>query len=245
VITYKSESEIALLKEGGKKLAEIVYKLASLVKPGMTGEKLNEVALVLIKKAGGEPSFLNYNNFPAAICVSVDNVVVHGVPSKTPFREGQIVSIDVGFFYKGLYTDMAVTVPVGRVSREDERLIKVTEKALDKAIASLAPGLPLNTIGRVIEEIAKNEGFSVVKDLVGHGVGYAVHEEPNVANYYRKQDDLILKPGLVLAIEPMLNSGSSQVIFTEDHAVVTKDGSKSAHFEKTVAIIKDGVLVLT
>ncbi len=242
----KSEAQIEIIKEGGAKLHKVLAKLVAAVKPGKTGADLDKLASFLIRKEGGEPSFLNYRGFPASICVSIDSDVVHGVPDLRKFSDGNLVSIDVGMFYRGLYTDAAVTVPVGKVSPEDKRLVKVTEESLINGIKAAKPGNKISDIGRAVEETVKKANFSVVRDLVGHGVGFAVHEDPEVPNYFRARDNMVLTPGLVLAIEPMVNAGKHQVTFGPDgFAIRTKDGSKSAHFEHTIAILEKGSIILT
>ena len=262
MIIIKTKKEITIMREGGKVLAHILKKLSAEVKPGITTGYLEQMACQLIKEAGGRPSFKGYKSmletkiFPTALCTSINNEVVHAptLPSRK-LKAGDIIGIDVGMEYpygqdiSGYYTDMAVTVPVGRTNKQVKRLIKVTKKSLMLAINEVKPGNTLNDIGRAIQTKAEVEGFSVVRDLVGHGVGTAVHEDPQVPNYEivdTKMDNIVLKPGMVIAIEPMINVGSWKVKGSSDgFTIVTVDGKLSAHFEHTVAVIKEGHEVLT
>lgn len=260
--TIKSEKEIEILKEGGKILANIIKKIISEIKPGITTGQLEDLACSLIKKAGGRPSFKEYKTkednkpFPTALCISVNDEVVH-VPA-TPSRRlniGDIVGIDLGIEYpfeegkKGFYTDMAVTVPVGKISKEAKKLIKTTKKSLDLAIKKIKPGNTLNDIGKTIEQFVEKQGFSVVRDLVGHGVGYDVHEDPQIPNFAIEGkifENIILKPGMVLAIEPMVNVGSYEIKNAPDgFSIKTADGSLSAHFEHTIIVTEDGCEIAT
>lgn len=248
-LNLKSAAEVDALAEGGAVLGQILRQLALSVKPGVTGAKLDELARRLIKQAGGEPSFLNYNQFPAALCVSPDDQVVHGFPTLEPLKEGQIVGLDLGLYYKGLYTDSAVTVPVGKIGPEKTALLDVTKAALKAGISAAKPGQKISDISRAIQTTAEAAGFNVVRDLVGHGVGFAVHEEPNVPNFVDAEtlkDDVALVPGLVLALEPMVNLGQAAVQFEDDGWTVrAKDGTPSAHFEHTIVITEGNAQVLT
>ncbi|MCD4761911.1 type I methionyl aminopeptidase [bacterium] len=275
MINIKTEKEIEILAEGGKKLAYILRQLANSVKPGVSTEELEKKARQLFKEAGGRPSFLDYKAdhdtlaFPTALITSINNEIVHApaLPSRI-LREGDIVGLDIGMEYPifskpipgkpfnrfsklgGYYTDAAVTVAVGKIDKTVQRLIDVTKKTLELAINQVKPGNSLNDIGCAVQEYAEARGYSVVRDLVGHGVGHAVHEEPQVPNYRISSgssfDNIILKPGMVIAIEPMINIGSYKVILKDDgFTFATKDESLSAHFENTVAVTKNGHVVIT
>lgn len=246
MITLKNNSQIEILREGGQKLAMVLDKIAVKVRPNATGEYLNNFACDLIKKYGGQPSFLGYNGYPAAICISIDDVIVHGVPSNEKFEEGSIVGIDIGMYYRGLYTDAAITVPVGTISNKDKKLINVTKTCLKIAIKTAKPGVKVNEIGKTVQDYVQSNGFSVVRELVGHGVGLAVHEEPDIPNFSASRPNTVLEPGMVLAIEPMINAGKPNVIFENDGFTVrTKDGSHSAHFEHSIAITEKDNIILT
>lgn len=247
MITLKTPQEIATLREGGQILAFVLKAVAKAVKIGVSTKALDELALAMIKERGASPSFLGHDKYPNSLCVSINDEVVHGLPKKGKIiRSGDIVSLDLGVKYKGLYTDMAITVPVGKVTKPVKDLIKVTEKCLAKAIHILKPGIRLGDVSATIQRCAEKQGYSVVKTLVGHGVGKAVHEEPRIPNYGEKGTGMILQSGLVLAIEPMVNIGQSEVVLAKDGwTYLTVDHSLSAHFEKTVAIVKSGHLILT
>lgn len=265
----KTKEEIKILKKGGVKLASIIRKVSKEVKPGVSTEFLEELAIRLIEKAGGRPSFKNHEifsgeYFPTALCTSINEEIVHApaIPGRI-LKEGDIIGIDVGMEYPlkggavenrysrrgGFYTDMAITLPVGRVKRETAKLLETTKRCLELGIKKAKPGNTLNDIGRAIEGYAKKNGFCVVRDLVGHGVGYKVHEEPQVFNYDFVSDgikDIVLTPGMVLAIEPMVNMGGFRTRTGNDSfSVVTADGSLSAHFEHTVAITERDNIIIT
>lgn len=253
-ITIKTKKEIVLLREGGKKLAAIREELARSVKVGMSAQELEDLAKKLFAASGGEPSFLNYRTkksekpFSARVCISVNDAVVHGLPSKdTVFKEGNIIGIDVGLKYKGLFTDTAITVPVGKVSKEAQLLLAATEKALAVGIAAVRAGATVGDIGFAIEQYIKSAGnFGIVRTLAGHGVGYAVHEEPHIPNFGKRGEDAVLKTGMVIAIEPMLTLGGEALSLDSDGFTFrTKDGSLSAHFEHTMAVTEKGAEILT
>ncbi len=222
-----------------------------MVKPGISTMALNEFAEAEIVKAGGRPSFKNYgskkNPFPAGLCTSVNDVIVHGIPSRDVIlKDGDIVGLDIGMEYKGLYTDTAITVGVGKISDIAKKLIETTKKSLDAAISQAKAGNKIGDIAFATQSTAEKAGFSVVRDLVGHGVGYDVHEDPAVPNYGKKGTGLVLKEGMVLAIEPMLCENEYFVSMDNDGWTIrTKDGELSAHFEHTIAITKDSARVLT
>lgn len=247
----KTQEEIEIIAEGGKLLRDILLRTADLVKPGISTEVLNTFAEQEIFRAGGKPSFIGYgtkrNPFPAGLCTSINDAIVHGVPSNRDFlKEGDIIGLDIGMEYKGLYTDTAITVPVGKISSHAEKLIRVTKEALDKAIAIARPGNRIGDIGSVIQEAAEGNGFSTVRDLVGHGVGYAVHEDPSVPGYGRQGTGLVLAPGLVIAIEPMFCEKDPEIYFDEDGwTIKTQDGGLAAHFEHTIVITEKGSRILT
>jgi methionyl aminopeptidase len=247
----KTQSEIEKIAEGGKLLRDCLYGTAELVRPGVTTAELNDFAEKAMRKAGGRPSFIGYgpknNLFPAGLCTSINDVVVHGIPSsKDVLKEGDIVGLDIGMQYKGLYTDTAITVPVGKVDPEAEKLIAITKKALDLAIKQALPGNRIGDISFAIQSTVEAAGFNVVRDLVGHGVGYEVHEDPAVPCFGRKGTGELLEAGMVLAIEPMVTVGKSTVVFDHDGWTIrTRDGKLAAHFEHTIAITKNGARILT
>ncbi len=247
----KKPDEIKLIAEGGKLLGDILKRTSELVSPGITTAELNAFADTEIRKVGGHPSFIGYgpkkNPFPAALCVSVDDVVVHGIPSdKEVLLQGNIVGLDIGMEYKGFYTDTAVTVPVGKISAMAEHLIATTKQALAEAIKMAKPGNRTGDIGYIIQKVAEDEKFSVVRDLVGHGVGYAVHEDPSVPCYGKRGTGVELVSGMVIAIEPMVCQGSFKIYFDQDGWTIrTVDGGMAAHFEHTIVITEYGARILT
>ena len=252
-ITIKTKEEIEILKEGGKILAEVLKEIGELAKPGVSTGFLNQKAREMILARGALPSFEGYKPsfsgkpYPAAICASLNSVIVHGVPSeKIILKKGDILKIDIGVKYKNLFTDAAITVGIGKITEEKQKLIDVTLHALELAIAEVKAGIHIGDIGFVIENYVGSQGLSVIKTLVGHGVGYAVHEEPNIPNYGEKGEGPELKPGMILAIEPMVALGSGEINQSkDDFGYETIDGSFSAHFEHTVAVTDEGHLILT
>jgi methionyl aminopeptidase len=253
-VTIKTTEEIALLREGGKRLAAIRDTLAREVKAGVSALDIERIARKLFAASGGEPSFLHYksrkgeNSFPASTCISVNDAVVHGLPKgETVFAEGDVVGIDVGLNYKGLFTDTAVTVGVGKISREMHTLLSVTSQALDVGIKAVANGVHIGDIGFAIESFVKAHGqYGIVRELAGHGVGYKVHEEPHIPNYGKPKTGETLHSGMVIAIEPMLNAGAAAITLDRDgYTYRTKDGSRSAHFEHTVVVTDTGAEILT
>ncbi|OGZ44165.1 MAG: type I methionyl aminopeptidase [Candidatus Ryanbacteria bacterium RIFCSPHIGHO2_02_FULL_45_17b] len=249
----KSQKEIQALLEGGKKLADVLQSVVELVRPGVTTKELDELAEKLITACGGTPSFKGYsafgarNAYPASLCTSINDEVVHGIPSeKRVLKEGDIIGLDIGMKYQGLFTDMAVTVGVGRIDADSQKLIDVTHESLEKGIAEVHPGARIGDIGEAVQVFVESNGFGVVRELVGHGVGHAVHEEPEVPNFGKKGQGLKLEEGMVLALEPMVTARSPRVLLAKDEWTwKTKDGSRAAHFEHTVVVTKDGVRVLT
>lgn len=247
----KTQEEIEIIAQGGKMLADILERTSKLARPGASTLELSDFAEKQILKAGGRPSFIGYGNkknpFPSGLCASINDAVVHGIPSKQDIlKEGDIVGLDIGMEYKGLYTDTAITVPVGAVSVEAKRIIVVTKKCLDAALKQVKPGNRIGDIGYAIQSTAEGSGFSVVTDLVGHGVGYAVHEDPAVPCYGKKGTGMVLAPGMVLAIEPMVCQGQPDIYFDIDGWTIrTHDCGLAAHFEHTIAVTDKGVRVLT
>ncbi len=252
-IAIKSEKEIRILREGGKILAEVLKKISEFAKPGISTGFLNQKAREMILARGALPSFEGYKSsfsdrpYPAAMCTSLNNVVVHGLPSeKVILKEGDILKLDLGVKYKNFFTDAAITIGIGKMTDEKNKLINVTKRALELAIDEIKPDNHIGDIGYAIENYVEGEGISVVKTLVGHGVGSTVHEEPSIPNYGKKGEGLVLKSGMVLAIEPMVTLESGEVKLSKDgFGYETVDGSFSAHFEHTVAVTDNGYLVLT
>ena len=248
MIQLKSQREIEIMARGGKILAETVKLMERSVKPGMTTADLDALADEFIRShPGAKPSFKGLYNFPASICSSINNEIVHGIPSKKRvLYEGDVLSIDVGVQYEGYHTDSATTVAVGNVNDESRQLLHVTRDALDAGVAAAKPGNHLGDIGAAIQAVVEAAGFSVVRDLVGHGIGTGFHEEPQVPNYGKPNRGIRLVPGLTIAIEPMVNVGKPGIRTMPDKwTVVTVDGKRSAHFEHTVAITENGPRVLT
>jgi methionyl aminopeptidase len=247
VIVCKSASEIERMRAANMLVADVLHELETLVAPGVTTADLDAAAEKLVRAAGAEPAFKGYRGYPATLCASINEEVVHGIPSKKrALGEGDIVSLDMGVKLNGFYGDSAVTVPVGRVSDSVLRLLKVTQEALELAIAQVRVGGRVSDIGHAVQRHVEANGFSVVREFVGHGIGSALHEDPQIANYGEPGRGPRLAEGMVLAIEPMVNMGRSAVkVLSDGWTAVTKDGSLSAHFEHTVAVTLDGPLVLT
>lgn len=247
MLDKKSSQEIEILRQGGKLLGKILRDLASEVKPGKTGQELSLLAEEMITKVGGKPSFKGYKGFPNGLCVSVNQTVVHGIPSDKPFLEGDVVGLDIGMEYKGLHTDTATTVAVGKVSKEIAQFLKISKKALEIGIKEVGPDKHIGDVGKAIEEFIKPYGYSIVRDLAGHGVGRSIHEEPLVPNYDPHEKLEKMFPGLVIAVEPMIIMGKDfQVKTGKDRwAVNAADGSLTAHFEHSVAVTEKGHLILT
>lgn len=249
--SIKKPEEIEKIYKGGKLLGDILKRTAELVKPGVSTYELNEFAEQEIRKVGGRPSFVGYggreNPFPAGLCTSINDAVVHGIPSKQDIlEEGDIIGLDIGMEYEGLYTDTAITVGVGNVSVEAQKIMDVTKLALEEAINLAKPGNRIGDLGYAMQSIAEKNGFSVVRDLVGHGVGYAVHEDPAVPCYGKPGQGLILEENMVIAIEPMICQKRHNVIFDPDGWTIrTSDGALAAHFEHTIAVTKDKARILT
>jgi len=248
MIQLKSRREIDIMARGGKILADTVRLMEQSVKPGMTTADLDGIADEFIRgHPGAVPSFKGLYDFPASICTSINNEIVHGIPSKKRvLLEGDVVSIDVGVQYEGYHTDSATTVAVGSVPAESQRLLDVTRESLDAGVEAATAGNHLGDIGAAVQQVVERAGFSVVRDLVGHGIGTGFHEEPQVPNYGKAKRGIRLVPGLTIAIEPMVNIGKPGIRTMPDRwTVVTVDGTRSAHFEHTVAVTEDGPRVLT
>lgn len=247
MITIKSPEEIALMAESGRLTKEVLEVMEKSVKAGMTTKQLDRIAYEYIKSCGAHPSFLGYSGYPASTCISINEMVVHGIPSDDiVIREGDIVSVDVGVVYNGWQGDAARTFLIGQVSEEKRKLVDVTRECFFKAVEDLKVGTPLGDIGFKVQSHAEANGFSVVRALVGHGIGREMHEDPSVPNFGKKGTGIRLKSGMVIAIEPMINAGTYQVEFLPDGwGVRTKDGKPSAHYENTVAITDEGVKILT
>lgn len=247
MITIKTPSEIELMRKSGKLTRDVLDYLGSMIKVGMSTKELDRLAYEFITSAGARPSFLGYNGYPASICASIDDTVVHGIPSDDIIiREGQIVSIDVGVILNGWQGDAARSFIVGEASEEKRKLVKVTEECFFKAVEHLQDGTPLGDIGYYIQNHAESNGFSVVRALVGHGIGKKMHEDPSVPNFGKKGTGIRLKKGMTIAIEPMINAGVYKVDFMKDGwTVKTQDRRPSAHYENTVLITENGVEILT
>ena len=246
MISIKSEREISLMKKAGN----IVYRthkfLEPYIKPGITTKELDKLAYDFIISQDATPSFLNYQGFPASICTSINDEVVHGIPGNRKLKNGDIIGIDIGACYQGYHGDSAWSYAVGSVSREKAYLLEHTEKALHEGLKQVKPGNRIGDISNAIETYANSHNLGVVRELVGHGIGNHVHEKPDVPNFGKKGTGPILKEGMTIAIEPMLNLGTREIYLLEDDwTIITQDGSPSAHFEHTVVVTKDGYQILT
>lgn len=249
MISIKNEQEFAAMRRAGRIVAEVLAWAGSGIRPGMTLAEIDAECDRIIRSRGGTPEFKGYRGYPASTCLSVNEQVVHGIPTRRKLVEGDIVGIDVGARIDGYVGDAAVTVPVGRVSKEAQRLIDTCRECLDRAVAVCGPGARLTKIGEAVQSHAESRGYSLVREYAGHGIGRKMHEEPSVPNYVDadvRRHDLALKPGMAICIEPMVNQGGPEVRTLEDGwTVVTRDGKLSAHFEHTVAIRDTGAEVLT
>jgi len=253
MIPIKTEAEIKIMREGGRMLAEIMRKISEAAKPGIPTKNLDKLARELFRFHKVKPAFLNYGGFPASICVSVNDEVVHGVPSERKLKEGDILSLDVGVLYKGFFTDAAITLPVlGRLTYKDwvrtnqksAQLIEVTKAALNAGIREAKIGNRLGKISNAIQKVVEKEGFGVIREMVGHGVGRKLHEEPQIPNYGSSDEGPLLEEGMTLAIEPMVSAGDWHLV-RDGLTYKTKDGSYAAHFEHTIVITKGGPVILT
>ena len=246
MVILKLPDEIEKMRTSNRIVAEILGELRERVRPGVTTRELDRLSEELSRKKRVRPAFKGYRGYPFALCTSVNGEVVHGMPSERPLVSGDILSLDFGVDYKGYFGDAAITVPVGTVSPEAERLLKVTEEGLYEAIRQAAAGNRLGDVSAAVQECVERAGFSVVRDFVGHGIGRSLHEEPQIPNYGVRGRGIKLKPGMVLALEPMVNEGSYRVrILPDGWTVVTEDGKLSAHFEHSVAITENGPDILS
>lgn len=246
MIKIKTEEEIAILRENAILVSKTLAEIGKRVAPGVTTLELNNLAETFILDHGAKPGFLGYAGFPYTLCISVNDVVVHGFPSNHPLKEGDIISVDCGTIYKGFYGDSAYTFPVGEVSNEDERLLRITKESLYKGIEKAVCGNRVGDIGYAIQSYVEPFGFSVVREMVGHGIGANMHEGPDVPNYGSQGRGKKLSEGMVICIEPMINAGGKAVYMDENGwAVRTSDGKKSAHFELTVVVRKEKAEILS
>lgn len=247
MIPIKTDLEIKIMRENGKILASIMREIKDRVEPGITTKYLDGLAESLVLKYGGIPSFKGYENYPATLCVSINAQIVHGVPSEKILQEGDIVSLDLGFFKNGFHSDMAITVPIGEVFPEANRLIKAAKKALKRGIKKAKIGNTFGDVSNTIQRFIEDQGFAVVKDLCGHGIGKNLHEEPQILNYGKRHKGLDIKQGMCFCLEPMLAmTGDGKIVKSDDgFAFKTKNNSLSAHFEHTIAITEKGTEVLT
>lgn len=247
MIVKKTSEQIEKMARAGKALTEVVEAIRDRMAPGVTTKELDELAYEMITERGGKPSFLGYNGFPASICASPNDVIVHGFPDSRKLKEGEIVSIDVGLILDGWHADTAYTYPIGDVKPEVQKLLDKTQEALNAGIEECRPGRRLFDISNAVQKVAEDAGFSVVREYAGHGIGREMHEGGvQVPNYGTPGHGPVLEPGMVFAIEPMVNMGEWKTRVLDDGwTVVTDDGSLSAHFEHTVAVIEEGPLVLT
>ena len=246
MIELKSEKEIALMERAGCLVAELLAHLSAMVRPGMRTKELDEASLSYLQQHGGLPAFLGYRGFPASVCISVNEEVVHGIPGERKLREGDLVSIDAGAIVEGYYADAALTVGVGTLSAAAQRLVDTTRRALEAGIARAVVGNRLSDISHTVQRVVEAEGFGVVREFVGHGIGRALHEEPPIPNFGLPNSGPRLRAGMVFAIEPMVTAGSYDVrVLSDGWTAVTQDGSLAAHFEHTIAITEQGPRVLT
>ncbi len=246
MIKLKSAREIALMRDAGKIVATVLQEMDRAIEVGITTAMLNKIAEKLIRRHKGEPAFLGYNNYPASICTSINEEVVHGIPGLRRLKEGDIISIDVGVRLKNYYGDAAATFAVGKVTAQASKLMEVTKVSLQKAIETMQAGKRLSDLSHAVQTHAEQYHFAVVRNYVGHGIGQEMHEEPQVPNFGSPGRGPVLQPGLVLAIEPMINVGTWEVKVLKDQwTVVTADGELSAHFEHTIALTENGPEVLT
>lgn len=245
-VTVKSPQEIIAMRQAGAVVASTLELLKNTIEPGMRTQELDALAAAEIKRLGAKPAFLGYRGFPATICVSLNEEIVHGIPGSRKIVEGDLVKMDVGAIVDGLYGDAAVTVGVGRITDTAKRLIEDTRDSLLAGISEVGPGVRLGDIGAAIQKYAEDRGYSVVREYVGHGIGRRLHEDPPVPNYGTPGRGLPLKPGMAIAIEPMVNIGTWQTqVLSDEWTVVTADGGLSAHFEHTMLVTDTGVEVLT
>jgi len=246
MIELKTAREIEIIKKNGRILAQTLNLLEKKIQPGIKTGELDRLAEEFIRKQGGYPAFKGYREYPKSICVSINDEIVHGIPGERVIQDGQIVSVDAGVLKDGYYADAACTYPVGEISDEAQKLIRITRQALENAIDNVKAGMHLSDVSYAVQSLVEKNGFSVVRDLVGHGIGKKMHEEPQIPNFGVPGQGVVLKAGMVLAIEPMVNAGTYEILTKDDHwTIVTSDGSLSAHFEHTVAVTENGARILT
>lgn len=247
MITIKTAAEIEIMKEGGRRLATILTSLVEAVKPGITTQELEDLSRQLFKESGGEPTFLGFHGYPATICVSVNEEVVHGIPGSRIIKEGDLVGIDAGLRYKGFCTDTAITVAAGKLTHEQQALLDVTKESLMIGLAQVKPGNRIGDIGAAIQNYIEEFNYGIVRDLTGHGIGRDQWEEPAIPNFGKPGYGAVLKEGMTIAIEPMLTLGASGNVKQLDDGwtIVSMDGSNAAHFEHTVVVTDDGYEILT
>jgi methionyl aminopeptidase len=246
MIIHKSQQEIDAMARAGRVVADTLAVLGEAIRPGVTTKELDEAAEEHIRSQGGVPTFKGYHGFPASICTSPNSMVVHGIPGPFTLKEGDILSVDVGVTLDGFVADSAYTFPVGDIDAETHRLLGVTQAALQAGIDEAQPGKRIGDISAAIQGVVEQNDFSVVRSLVGHGIGRAMHEEPQIPNFGRPGRGPVLAPGMTLAIEPMINAGGPEVVVAPDRwSISTEDGSLSAHFEHTVAVTEEGPRILT
>ena len=246
MIMVKTATDLAAMRRAGQAAAQALQTVVAAVRPGATTAQLDRIAEARIREFGGEPSFLGYRGFPASICTSVNDEVVHGIPGPRRLVEGEIISLDLGVVLDGFHGDLAVTVPVGRVSPAVARLRRVTAEALEIGIRAIRPEGRLGDVGAAIQRYVEQHGFSVVREFAGHGIGRKLHEDPQIPNFGSPGNGVVLRRGMTLAIEPMVNLGTSEVVMDPDGWTVrTRDHKPSAHFEHTVAVGDEGPIVLT
>lgn len=246
MITRKTADQIALMRRAGKVVAEMHAACIRAAKPGVTTAEVDAVAREVLERRNARSNFLGYHGFPAVVCTSPNEVIVHGIPGDRVLDEGDILSLDCGAIIEGWHADAAITVPIGEIDDESKRLVTATRRSLEAAIEQVRAGNRLGDVGAAVEGVAEDAGFSVVREYVGHGIGTAMHEEPQIPNYGPPGRGLRIKEGHVFAIEPMVNAGTAATEVLDDGwAVVTKDGSRSAHFEHTIAVTEHGPEVLT
>ncbi len=246
MISIKNQDEIEKLRVAGEITGSTHNHLKPFIKPGITTKELDKIAEEYILSRGATPSFKGYDGFPGTVCASINNEVVHGIPSNRVLKEGDIISLDIGACYEGYHGDSAWTYPVGKISEDKKYLLEHTEKSLFKGLGAIHDGCHVGDIGYAVEKYAKEHNLGVVRELVGHGVGTDVHEEPDVPNYGARGTGPVLKEGMVIAVEPMLNLGTRKIYMLEDGwTIITADDKPSAHFEHTVLVTKDGYEILT
>lgn len=246
MILLKSAEEIDLMRAAGRVVASTLKTVSKEIAPGVTPRHLNDLAHQLIKDAGGEPSFLNYRGYPAATCIGVNEVVVHGIPGDVPLEEGDLCTLDFGVMLNGYHADSAWTFPVGKITQDNQRLLDVTRESLYKGIAKATVGNRIGDISATVQQYVEKKGYGIVRDLVGHGIGKTLHEEPGVPNFGKPRQGPVIREGLTICIEPMVNAGTWKVKQLSDGwTIVTADGKNAAHFEHTIAITREGAEILT